>query len=239
MMIATTSRKYFNELLKNPLFFMERKCEFFEKQNQNCKEIGERYFYKSARTEISAFISEEKIVNEILHLKEYVLLVVENEVENNQNKSDSVTFSFHIANSQYDLIAIINSLIIRSQNVEDKYPFMYLLWFLNHNNWTTEQLKTAIGQYDIRVQPYIFKWLRKICRCLSYQKQQQIKKIAHYFNFEYEIYLPSQITDALKYVTPKISDTNCHLFDLIDHIFGDDDDFGYCDKDGNIRHYID
>lgn len=258
-MKATTNRRYFNELMKNPLFFMEqKKYESIEKQNLNCIEIEDHYFnkstqtefgqverlgkiedhyfYKSTQTEISAFIFEEKIVNEILHL-EYVLLVAENEVEDVQEESsDSVTFSFHIANPQYDWIFIINSLIIRSQNSEDKFPFKYILWFLNHSNWNVKQLISAIGQYDIKVQPYILKWLQKICRCLSYQKQEKIKEVAHYFNFEYKIYFPSLFTDALKYVTPIISGTNCNLFDLIDYILGDTDEI-YYSKDGNIIHH--
>ena len=70
---------------------------------------------------------------------------------------------------------------------------------------------------------------------MSYRKQQQIKEVAHYFNFEYEIYIPTQITDALKYVTPIISGTNCNLFDLIDHILGDNSEV--CDEDGNIIYH--
>ena len=235
MMTATTNRRYFNELLKCPLFFMQQKCEVVEKQNCNCTKMEERYFYKSIRTEISALIFEEKIVDKMLHL-EYVLLVAENEVKNNQNESsDSVTFSFHIANPQYnnDWIIILNSLINRSQNTEDKFPFLFTLWFLNHSDWSINQLEFAIGQYDIKVQPYILKWLQRICRCLSYRKQKQIKEVAHYFNFEYEIYIPTQITDAMKYVTPIISGTNCNLFDLVDHILGDNSEVRF-NKDGNI-----
>lgn len=183
MMEATTNKRYFNELKKNPLFFMEQKYESID----NGTEIVDYFYYKSTQAEISAFINEEKIVNEILHL-DYVLLVAENEVKDVQEKSsDTVRFSFHIADPQYDWIFIINSLIIRSQNSEDRFPFKYILWFLNHSHWNVEQLISAIGQYDIKVQPYIFKWLQKICRCLSYQKQKQIKEIAHYFNFEYKI----------------------------------------------------
>lgn len=224
MMIATTNRKYFNELLKCPLFFMQRKCE-------------EHCFYESMRTEISAFLLDDKIVNKIVHLK-YVLFVVENEVSNNHKESsDSVTFSFHIATPQYDndWVIIFNSLINRSQNAEDKFPFIFTLWFLNHSSWSISQLKYAIGQYDIKGQPYILKWLQKICRCLSYQKQKRIKDVAHYFNFEYEIYIPEQITDALRYVTPMISETNYNLFDLIDHILGDTS--VRCDNDGNIIYH--
>lgn len=170
MMTATTNRKFFNELIKSPLFFMEQKCEHYEKQGRNCIEIEEHYFYISTRNEISSCISEKKIVDKILHL-EYVLLVVENEVENNQNNSsDIVTFSFRIASPQCDndWIIILNSLINRSQNTEDKFPFVFTLWFLNHSDWSVNQLKSAIDQYDIKVRPYILKWLQRICRCLSY-----------------------------------------------------------------------
>lgn len=44
MMTATTNRKFFNELIKSPLFFMEQKCEHYEKQGRNCIEIEEHYF---------------------------------------------------------------------------------------------------------------------------------------------------------------------------------------------------
>lgn len=237
MMKATTNRKYFYELMKNPLFFMKGKYETREKQNRDCIEIEEYYSYKSIRTEISAFLYLNLEDSCEISDLEYVLLVAENEVEDVQEESsDSVTFSFHIANPQYDWIFIINSLIIRSQNSEDKFPFKYILWFLNHSNWNVKQLISAIGQYDIKVQPYILKWLQKICRCLSYQKQEKIKEVAHYFNFEYKIYFPSLFTDALKYVTPIISGTNCNLFDLIDYILGDTDEI-YYSKDGNIIHH--
>lgn len=238
MMTATASRGYFNELLKNPLFFMERKYECYERQGRNGTELEEHYFYKSTQKEISAFINEEKIVHELLHL-EYILLVVENEVDNNQNESsDSVTFLFHIANTQCDndCFVILNSLIKRSQNSEDKFPYIYTLWFLNHCDWNIIQLESAINRYDIKVQHYIFKWLQRICRCLSCRKQQQVKVVADYFNFEYEIYMPTKITDALEYVTPIIPVMNYNLFDLVDYILGDNC-VESCDKDGNIIYH--
>ena len=145
MMTATTNRKYFNELLKTPLFFMEQKRVHYEKRSRNCIETEDHYFYKSAQPEISASISDETIVNEILRLN-YVLLVAGNEVENNQNEpSDTVTFSFHIADPRHrdDWIIILNSLITRSQNSEDKFPFIFTLWFLNHSDWNIDQLKSA------------------------------------------------------------------------------------------------
>lgn len=221
MFKARTDKKHFKELLKKPLFFMQQKYEVIEKQNNTFLNIEDHYFYQSTDTKVSAFISDDKIVNKIFHLK-YVLIVVGKEIKQNEY-DDSVTFSYHIADvqSNEDWIIILNSLISRSQNLEDNFPYTYILWFLNHMPWNAEQLKKAICQYDIKFQTYIFKWLQKICRCLSYCKQEQIKEVAHYFRFKYDIYIPAQITDALKYVTPIISGADCNLFDLIDHILSD------------------
>ena len=242
MMIATTNKEYFHELSKTNLFFMELKNKEIKGWNQEtkCEEPVIWYFYESIRTEISAIINIGIIDDDdIVHYSKYDLLVVEGEVKNSQEESsDKVAFSFHIANPQYDndWIIILNSLITRSQNTEDKFPFIFTLWFLNHSGWSVNQLESTIDQYDIKVQPYILKWLQRICRCLSYQKQKQVKEVAHYFNFEYEIYIPTQIIEALKYITPTISGTNRNLFDLIDHIFDDNSEVRF-DEDGNIIYH--
>ena len=154
-MNATTNRKYFKELQSNRLFFMKRKRDSYE---DNC-------YFETTRKEITARIYNEKIVNRIQ--TDYILLVVDwkqnTNPENNasdEELSDSVNFSYRIANPRYDWIVIINSYLSRSQNAEDKYPFIYLLWFLNHSNWDIQQLKDAISQYDIKVHPFIFNGLK-------------------------------------------------------------------------------
>lgn len=245
MVTATTNRKYFNELLKNPLFFMQLMDKSYNEiryGTNNSVEIVEieNIFLESTKKEISAFIHDKNIVDNMK--VDYLLLIVEGEVDNSHDEkartlSDTVTFSFHIANPQYDWVVVINSLIIRSQNTEDKFPFIYMIWFLNHSDWNVQQLIYAINQYDIGIQTYIFNWLKKGCRCLSVQKQQQIKEVMRYYNYEYQIYSPLAINEALKYVTPSIikSKMNLNLFDLVDHIFGDDGE--YYDKDGNLVNY--
>lgn len=243
-MTATTYREYFHELSKTNLFFMELKNKVVKEWNQEykCEEPVTYYYYESIRTEIFCVISIGTIDNnedEIVHYSKYELLVVEGEVKNDHEElSDIVTFSFHKANPQCDndWIIILNSLIYRSQNSEDKFPYIFTLWFLNHRDWSVDQLESVIDQYDIKVRPYILKRLQKICRCLSYQKQKQVQKVAHYFKFEYEIYIPAQIIEALKYVTPIISGTNCNLFELIDHIWGDNSEVHF-DENGNIIYH--
>jgi hypothetical protein len=77
---------------------------------------------------------------------EFVLLVVERGcVFENESK---VEFSFHVADPECDWIVIINSLIIRAQNVDDRFPFMYIIWFLNHSNWGVKHLIDAIIKYE-------------------------------------------------------------------------------------------
>ena len=87
---------------------MKGKYETREKQNRDCIEIEEYYSYKSIRTEISAFLYLNLEDGCEISDPEYVLLVAENEVENDQKElSDSVIFSYHMANPQNDWIFII------------------------------------------------------------------------------------------------------------------------------------
>lgn len=228
MMTATTNRQYFKELQSCRLFFMRRKWDSHE---DNC-------YFEATRKEISAMIYNENIVNRIQ--TDYILVVVDRKqntnIENNDSDeelSDSVDFSYRIADPRYDWIVIINSYLLRSQNTGDKYPFIYLLWFLNHSNWNIQQLKDAISRYDIKVHPFIFNGLKNVCSCLSIQKQQQIKEVLNSFGYDYYIYQPVVINEALNYVTPTIVEarTRLDLFGLVDYII---ENHYYYDTDGHI-----
>ena len=209
---------------------MKKEREEIEMGNSDGPNV--RFFYKSMKSEISAFIYDEKIVEQIG--SEFVLLVVERGcVFENESK---VEFSFHVADPECDWIVIINSLIIRAQNVDDRFPFMYIIWFLNNSNWGVKHLIDAIIKYERDTQLFILKWLQKICRCLSFNKQQKIKEVANFFHFDYQVYLPCQILNSLEYITPAISWKNYNLFELVDHILDCSNDL-YLDKNGEYINY--
>ena len=62
MMTASTNRFFFGQVMEDPLFFMERKIERYVKQTSNGAEEEEHCVYTSARTEISAYLSDEKTI---------------------------------------------------------------------------------------------------------------------------------------------------------------------------------
>lgn len=208
IMEGSTEKSLFKELQRNPLFFM--------KKGRIYSEVGENvYGYKSVRKEIETIIDDEN--NEISQEK-YILLVVD---EYKEEPNEKVTFRYHIADPERDMIVIINSLIFRSQQGDKNLPFIYLLWFLNYSNWTINQLTNAIREYDVKSQPFIFKWLGKIACCLSLQRQQQIKTVFENFNKEYRVNDWEQLKEAIEHVDP--SKTNHYeqynLFELIDFVF--------------------
>ena len=117
------------------------------------------------------------------------------EKESNDNKI--IKFVFHTAdvNSSEDWLCIINSYIIRSRSANDKYPYIHLLWFLNQEKWTTEQLTAALRCYDIQSQPFVTAILSKIGMCLSEYKQKLLQRTLSLFNVDYSPYIPAMIPE--------------------------------------------
>lgn len=207
---AKARKTYIEVLKKNPLFFMKMSSIPFYDGNFN-----EIYELVSFDNEISITLKNPETITDIL------LLVIDIDTINSDDEQSE--FCCHIVNSEDDLVILLNSIIIRSQNSNDRYSFRFLLWFLNHCNWTVEQLKDALNKYNIEVQFYICKWLVKICHCLSYRRQEKIKSVLSQFNYNYDIYMPKVVIEALNYVNPQISviDSDLNLFDLIDYLFKD------------------
>ena len=166
---------------------------------------------------------------------DYMLMVVDDTIENTTGSNDSgkVSFSFHIVDSdkENDWRIIVKSFYLRLKNGKgDRYPFIYLLWFLNYVNMSKSSgckclkyLKNAIGQYGDSERVYLCKEIGKICRCLPYYKQKLIKEVLAKFKFDYNVYFPTKISEALRLVVVKKDVTwrNKNLFDWVDFIVGD------------------
>ncbi len=212
---ARTNKEYLEELKKIHVFFMER-VEITHSGNE--KET----ILRSTNPEIQYNNNKEgKIID-------YGLFVIEEIIKQEESTDDNIEFSFHEAdgNNKDDWKRIIDSFSYRKHIAEDKFNFIYLLWFLNHTSWEKKhdkfgrtQLQNAIINYsDSQTQKNILNDLSQCCRCLSYNKQQQIKA----FLSDYTIYSFSLIYDALNHIKPsitieKIKDKN--IFELADYIF--------------------
>lgn len=216
-MKGTVNSDYFKALIKEPLFFVRIEYQYI----RNHEDYDEIITWDSVKKEISFSCPIEFIKAH----SEFALLVLDNPNCNLlQDQYDQYEFSCHVANPQKDLIPIINSFVLRSQNTKDKFPFIYILWFLNYSDWNTRELKRAIEQYDSQTQNYICDGLSKFCRCLARYKQLQVKEVLAFFDYDYKVYSPSIIYDAFASVKPQrmYNLEKWNLFNLIDYIFDED-----------------
>lgn len=217
MLTLTTNRDNFEELKKNPLLFLVKKNKSTEGTWHSTTEI----VWEPLDKKIEGTIPNYEIRVDKLN---YLLVTVGNEVikkDNDKTKDkDSIIFEIQITDSSINhWITIINSYIIRSKNPEDKYPYIYMLWFINHSLWDNKTLVKALQHYNINLQPFIFNILSKIGKCLSYSKQNSLAEVLNHFHYEYKIYFPQIISNALDKINPKINDyRNKNLFELVDYI---------------------
>lgn len=236
---AEISKIRFEELQKNPIFFLK----FFEniRYDKNGKEIDYSRWSSLDRDLNISFDAGTFADREL----GYALCVLEEGKEKVDEKGnrypDTITIKFHCAapDSVNDWIYIINCFVIRSQNRDDKYAFMELLWALDKLYWKKETLISAWSQYPAATVPFFIQEFQKFGRVLSYNKQMALKSVLSSYSGRYEIYLPNVFRQAYKCVAndtpiplqkkPNIEQLN--LYSIIDAIFGESSILNETDED--------
>ena len=236
---AEISKIRFEELQKNPIFFLK----FFEniRYDNNGKEIDYSRWSSLDRDLNISFDAGTFADREL----GYALCVLEEGKEKVDEKGnrypDTITIKFHCAapDSVNDWIYIINCFVIRSQNRDDKYAFMELLWALDKLYWKKETLISAWSQYPAATVPFFVQEFQKFGRVLSYNKQMALKSVLSSYSGRYEIYLPNVFRQAYKCVAndtqiplqkkPNIEQLN--LYSIIDAIFGESSILNETDED--------
>ena len=218
MMEGKTNKEYFNELSITRLFFVK-----------NWVYDGHQTRLKSVRPNIEIV---SKIEGDLCGKNGYGLAVVDEVIENNADDG-RLSFKFHIANyaNEIDWWIIVDSFYLRLKNgKEDKYPFIYLLWFLNDVKMDEypKFLKAAIKRYSEPNRVYLCREIGKICFCLPYYKQKLIKRVLADLKFDYNVYFPLNISEALRLILGKrkkdiVSWRERTLFDWVDVIINYDD----------------
>lgn len=225
---ANISKIRYEELRKNPVFFLKYSEEIrYEKDNKEI--IYPRWDSLDRELNIS-FYAKTFADSEL----SYALCVLEGDkkkvAEESNPSSDTITIKFHLVDpdSVHDWIYIINCFAIRSQNREDKYAFMELLWALDKLFWKKETLISAWAQYPKATVQFFIKEFAKFGRVLPYNKQMQLKSVISHYNGRYDIYLPDVVRQAYLCIPDKLSQIppqrkakieQLNLFSIIDEIF--------------------
>lgn len=237
-MTVEIGSKVYEELRKTSLFFVK----FHE--DIRTDENGHDYDYslwKSVNSDYSISFPAQNFGNRV---NGYCLCLAESATYVEKKDSHGKTYTDKervnmvfrdVSNSVQDYIICLNSCINRSQNKEDKYYFLEILWLLDKTFIDISHLKEAINQYDSRYIPRILETLRHIGHCLSVKKQNILKKVCTSLNGLYDVYMPQMLTEAVQFLQKETDPDKKNLFQLIDEFFEDGFGVAYADKIGKTN----
>ena len=155
----------------------------------------------------------------------YCLCIID-EVKNNNNGNGVYTMSFHDASTlvEKDWNVILQNLINRSQDKENKYAFVETLWLLDKQEVDTNVLYKVIKSFNANFQPFLLGLLGKISQCLSINKQKRIKTVIEKCGGRYSIYMHRHISDAIRLckLHSNCDEWNDNIFQLVDKLFIDE-----------------
>lgn len=216
------STEVYEKLRKQPLFFIKFHAKFYY---DNEGREHDNSLWESVDTEHAISFQAGSFGNRehgyCLCFAEKASYVQKSDSKGNLYTDKSrVNMKFHdVGNTMSDYYVCLDSCIRRSQNKDDKYFFMEILWLFDKIYIDENNLTGAIQKYDTRTIPYILDILRRIGRCLSVVKQQVIKAVVETFNGKYDIYCPQKLSEAISLIKKETAPNNKNLFQLIDLLF--------------------
>lgn len=227
------STKVYEELRKTPLFFVK----FHEdiRTDENGRE-HDYSLWKSVNSDYSISFPAQNFGNRVngycLCLAESATYVVKQDSHGKTYTDENrVNMVFRdVSNSVQDYTICLNSCINRSQNKEDKYYFLEILWLLDKTFIDVNHLTEAINQYDSKFIPYILNILRHIGYCLSVKKQNILKNVCTSMNGQYDVYMPQMLAEAIQFLQKETETDKKNLFQLIDEFFENGFGVTYADK---------
>lgn len=226
--IVDINKSRYEELRKNPVFFLK----FFKNihHDKNGNEIDDSTWHSLDR-DLNINFDDDNFADRGLGYCLCIIDKAEDKKDDNGNViPDVVKMTFHNTspNNVMDWIYIINSFVIRSQNKEDKYAFLELLWALDKLKWNSKTLISAFSRYPSQTIPFLITNFQKFGRILSYYKQEELKRVCSAHNGQYSIYSPGILKQAYDYLAYGISPItfqskpdykSLNLFSIIDAIF--------------------
>lgn len=232
-MTVEISTKVYEELRNSPLFFVK----FYEDIRWDENDLKQdNSSWKSVNSDYSISFPAQNFGKRVngycLCLAESATYVVKQDSHGKTYTDENrVNMVFRdVSNSVQDYRICLNSCISRSQNKEDKYYFLEILWLLDKTVIDVNHLTEAIKKYDSKFIPYILNILRHIGHCLSVKKQNILKKVCTSLNGQYDVYMPQMLTEAVQFLQKETEPDKKNLFQLIDEFFEEDFCVTYADK---------
>lgn len=94
--------------------------------------------------------------------------------------------------------AVLSLFLAKAYNATDKYSAREFLWMLNSYSIELPVLSQALDLFDKqRIQPFFWKYLKKLSKCLSIPKQKLIQQFLSFKGVTANIYLPQPLQEAL------------------------------------------
>ena len=215
-------RKSYNQIKDFPLFFFHKEEETDYEGHEYSYWIPEAIYVSKERT--------GKINGADIYSKSgWILLAYGSLIaEDNDNSSEYVKLeleSFDSDNLKH-VQAVLSLFLSKAHNYSDKYAARELIWMLNAYFINVNILIRAIKNFDKQtVQPYIWKTIDQISKCLSLPKQIILQKTFKEEGIDINIYYPNNLKEALFILYPSIDFTreNLNIFQLIDLVIDKDE----------------
>ena len=237
-MTVEISTKVYEELRNSPLFFVK----FYEDirwDENGCEHDNSSW--KSVNSDYSISFPAQNFGN---RENGYCLCLPESATYVERKDSHGKTYTDKnwvnmvfrdVSNSVQDYRMCLDSCIRRSQNKEDKYFFLEILWLLDKTFIDASHLTEAISQYDSRSIPCVLNILRQIGQCLSVKKQNILKKVCTSLNGQYDVYMSPMLSEAFQFLQKETDPDKKNLFQLIDEFFEGKCSIAYADKIGETN----
>lgn len=232
-MTIEISTNVYEELRKKPLFFVKYYEDIRTDENGSEHDYS---LWKSVNSDYSISFLAQNFGNRgnkyCLCLAESATYVEKQDLHGKTYTDENlVNMVFrNVSNSIQDYITCLNSCLSRSQNKEDKYYFLEILWLLDKTFIDVNHLTEAINKYDSRSIPCILNILRHIGHCLSVKKQNILKKVCTSLNGQYDVYMPQMLTEAVQFLQKETEPDKKNIFQLIDEFFEEEYGVAYADK---------
>lgn len=178
------------EMKKSPLFFLRR---FIHEYRDNNGESHDEIKWESTDKDITASFTDNNWVDARLDFSLVVIDWFDEPKTNPENKEkkipEIISIEFHAmeSNREGDWLWIIQNAINRKANPIDNFWMRELIWVLNWRYIDRTALNKALQRYEQPVVLQFLRWISKLSKCLSQNKQKFLANFMSGYGISYSV----------------------------------------------------